>query len=148
MVLGTRIWFNILMIPPFRLLTECIGSRRLWMINLRGFFLALKISRLRQVQKIIHGDVDFPCWSSFSWKAVWQAKIHERLKFFLWRGSVGGLSIRVNLVSVMLVFPTRCPICEAGEEYEVHLFFQVYVSKSSLVFSKIGYQVGEDCLLG
>lgn len=56
------------------------------------------------------------------WKAIWQAKVPQKIKLFLWKACHNCLPIQVNLRQRRLCSSAMCPICGEVEETMEHAF--------------------------
>lgn len=60
--------------------------------------------------------------SELSWKAIWNAKVPERIKEFTWKIKHNAIATRGNLALKRIATDSICPICEKAEETLEHLF--------------------------
>lgn len=58
------------------------------------------------------------------WKGIWNSKLHERLKMFLWRLAVEALPTREKIGKFNPFMGTDCSICGQETETVEHLFFE------------------------
>lgn len=65
------------------------------------------------------------------WKYLWTSKIHERLKFFLWKFANHRLSTASTLLSCNIMAETKDCVYGCGcLESKCHLFFYCQVTKA------------------
>lgn len=56
------------------------------------------------------------------WKSLWDLKIHDRLKLFLWRILANVIPSRSFLASRIGLPDSSCPVCDAELEDLFHIF--------------------------
>lgn len=61
--------------------------------------------------------------SSILWKNIWKSRLHDRLKFLLWKILIGALPTRNLLALHFIVDNSLYPFCLQAEEEVIHLFF-------------------------
>lgn len=60
---------------------------------------------------------------NFNWKKIWDCKVANKVKLFLWRFAHNSLALRCNLSRMGVKFDTICPVCKRLDENSCHLFF-------------------------
>lgn len=68
------------------------------------------------------------------WKKLWKSRLHNRLKFLLWKILTGALPTRKLLAWRFHVDNSLCPFCSQAEEDVIHLFFLCSFARA-LLFS-------------
>ncbi|KAF3456757.1 hypothetical protein FNV43_RR01411 [Rhamnella rubrinervis] len=63
------------------------------------------------------------------WEKLWKAKLHERLKVFLWRMVSGALPLKQVIFSRTRKGSPECPCCGNEEESAIHRFKSYEVTK-------------------
>ncbi|KAF5472199.1 hypothetical protein F2P56_008936 [Juglans regia] len=57
------------------------------------------------------------------WKSIWEMKVPDKVKFFMWKAGNNLLATRVNLFSKKVIENPICPICLKGEETIMHVLW-------------------------
>ncbi|KAG8363028.1 hypothetical protein BUALT_BualtUnG0012400 [Buddleja alternifolia] len=92
--------------------------RILWTPSKSGSFSVF--SAYRQDQSVRFSEERFG--EKILWKRLWKAKLHERLKFFLWKTSVGILPTCDKLLRFMPHIDSLCLLCGRETETINHIF--------------------------
>ena len=61
---------------------------------------------------------------AFSWYKIWQTKLPNKVKMFIWRLAHNNLHVRRNLQRRGVKLDTICPLCNRLDEDSGHLFFK------------------------
>ncbi|XP_048322902.2 uncharacterized protein LOC107414189 [Ziziphus jujuba] len=75
------------------------------------------------------------------WKEIWTAKIHERLKMFLWRLAADVLSTKDLLFERIGKGDPSCSFCGSSKETPSHLFLECPVARAVAFGSKWGLRL-------
>ncbi|KAG8388583.1 hypothetical protein BUALT_Bualt02G0140600 [Buddleja alternifolia] len=75
------------------------------------------------------------------WKWLWKAKIHERLKFFMWKISVGILPTCDKIGRFLPLINPFCMLCGGAPESVEHLFLSCPFSRSVWWGSKWAFRL-------
>jgi hypothetical protein len=67
--------------------------------------------------------------SPAEWKSLWNLKIHERLKLFLWKIAWGLLPTMATLNVGFRVNSTQCQLCNSGVKTLEHLFIECPITR-------------------
>ena len=71
-------------------------------------------------------------------KKLWESKLHERLKMFLWRLGKGELPLKTRLANSIGCEYLSCVLCGEEEESELHMFRDCIVIRMLWFASEIG----------
>lgn len=63
------------------------------------------------------------------WKDLWSAKLHERIKVFLWKILAGVLPTKQHLAHLFCKGDSLCCLCGLEEETELHIFVECLVTR-------------------
>ncbi|XP_075648387.1 LRR receptor-like serine/threonine-protein kinase EFR [Castanea sativa] len=106
-------------------------DKSVWLGETSGNF-SVKSSYL-----IEHGD-RFDQTYNQDWKKLWESKLHERLKMFLWRLAKGELPLKTRLANSIGCEDLSCVLCGEAEESELHVFRDCIVIRMLWFASEIG----------
>jgi hypothetical protein len=103
-----------------------------WYFDTKGLFsvksaykvAVARIDRLAGLDTSTSGSgSDNKC--QFEWYKIWQLKVPNKVKIFMWSFAHNSLPTRTNLVRHGIDdIDTRCPICKRFDEDNGHLFFK------------------------
>nr|XP_023894550.1 uncharacterized protein LOC112006505 [Quercus suber] len=71
-------------------------------------------------------------------KKLWESKLHERLKMFLWRLANGELPLKTRLANSIRCEDLSCVLCGEAEESELHVFRDCIAIRMLWFASEIG----------
>lgn len=100
-----------------------IEDQLLWLPDRAGMYTVKSIYMLNTQAQIDRSGFLF-------WKKLWGSSLHERQKLLIWKILVGALPVRKRLADRFSIFSVVCPLCNTGEENELHLFFQCPLAKA------------------
>ncbi|KAF3955943.1 hypothetical protein CMV_018900 [Castanea mollissima] len=106
-------------------------DKSVWLGETSGNF-SVKSSYLTE-----HGD-RFDQKYNQDWKKLWESKLHERLKMFLWRLTKGELPLKTRLANSIGCEDLSCVLCGEAEESELHVFRDCIVIRMLWFASEIG----------
>ena len=65
----------------------------------------------------------------FKWHKIWQLKVPNKVKMFVWRLAHNSLPVRRNVANRGINIDTMCPVCRRFDEDCGHLFFKCKFAK-------------------
>uniref|UniRef100_A0A803Q978 Reverse transcriptase domain-containing protein n=1 Tax=Cannabis sativa TaxID=3483 RepID=A0A803Q978_CANSA len=96
---------------------SCLKDSWIWLPNPNGEYSIKSAYRLlKNVNSSMEGDM--------KWKAIWGAKIHNRLKMFWWPILANCMPTKVQLSAFIPIPDTLCSFCSNAEENSFHLFWE------------------------
>ncbi|KAL0346378.1 UNVERIFIED_CONTAM: putative mitochondrial protein, partial [Sesamum calycinum] len=95
-----------------------------------AYHLALSLEDNPSSSSLAEGEVSW-------WRKVWQARVPNKVKVFVWRACVNALPTEMNLKKRIQNLQVVCPFCQAEFEDGLHTLFLLRWTPRGWVFSSV-----------
>jgi hypothetical protein len=107
-----------------------------WHFDAKGLFSVKSAYKLAVARRDAHTGQDASSYVSanrgvrgFLWVKIWQLKVPNKVKMFIWRLARNSLPVRRNIIRCEVKLDTICPICRRLDEDCGHIFFKCKFAK-------------------
>jgi hypothetical protein len=107
-----------------------------WHFDAKGLFSVKSAYKLAVALRDVQTGQDASCSVSahgdergFQWIKIWQLKVPNKVKMFIWRLAHNSLPVRRNLARRGVKLDTICPVCRRLDEDCGHIFFKCKFAK-------------------
>lgn len=107
----------------------CIGQILIQLMSSSGLQIGTSIFFIKFVHAMVAHSIDTNLNSPI-WELLWSSKLHEHLKFLVWKIFISALPVRKSFATRFTIDTVLCPFCLDSIEDEIHLFFNCHFARA------------------